>query len=78
MSVIVFVCVLGGTFFGIYLRNRLPHHHMSGATKDVVRLGTGLISHDRRALRIPPPTSPSCRSCCRSGARAHEVRSVQF
>ncbi len=44
MSVIVFACVLGGTFFGLFLRNRLPQHHLSGATKDVVRLGTGLIS----------------------------------
>jgi hypothetical protein len=25
------------------LRNRLPEHHLSAATKDVVRLGTGLI-----------------------------------
>jgi hypothetical protein len=34
---------LGGTFLGIFLRNRLPEHHLSGATRDVVRLGTGLI-----------------------------------
>jgi hypothetical protein len=34
---------LGGTFVGIFLRNRLPEDHLSGATKDVVRLGTGLI-----------------------------------
>jgi hypothetical protein len=34
---------LGGTIFGIFLRNTLPQHHLSGATKDVVRLGTGLI-----------------------------------
>jgi len=43
MSVIAFGCVLGGTFLGIFLRNRLPGHHLSAATKDVVRLGTGLI-----------------------------------
>lgn len=43
MSVIAFGCVLGGTFFGIFLRHRLPEHHLSAATKDVVRLGTGLI-----------------------------------
>ena len=43
MSVIVFACVLSGTFVGIFLRNRLPKHHLSGATKDVVKLGTGLI-----------------------------------
>ena len=43
MSVIVFACVLGGAFVGIFLRNTLPKHHLSGATKDVVKLGTGLI-----------------------------------
>src|SRR3984885_2462366 len=43
MSVIVFACVLGGAVVGIFLRNKLPEHHLSGATKDVVRLGTGLI-----------------------------------
>ena len=42
-SVIAFACVLGGMFLGIFLRNRLPEHHLSAATKDVVRLGTGLI-----------------------------------
>ena len=42
-SAIVFACVLGGTFFGMFLRDRLPKHHLDGATKDVVRLGTGLI-----------------------------------
>src|ERR1700722_18995429 len=43
MSVFVFACVFGGTVLGIFLRNKLPQHHLSGATKDVVRLGTGLI-----------------------------------
>ena len=43
MSVVVFACVFAGTIFGIFLRDKLPKHHLSGATKDVVRLGTGLI-----------------------------------
>jgi hypothetical protein len=43
MSVIAFACVLGGMFLGMFLRNTLPEHHLSGGTKDVVRLGTGLI-----------------------------------
>ena len=43
MSVIVFGCVLGGVVLGMFLRNRLPEHHLSGDTKDVVKLGTGLI-----------------------------------
>jgi hypothetical protein len=36
-------CVLGGILMGVLLRNALPDHHLSGDTKDVVRLGTGLI-----------------------------------
>ena len=44
MSFVAFVCIFGGTFLGIFLRNRLPDHHLSGDTKDVVRMGTGLIA----------------------------------
>jgi len=43
ISVIAFACVLGGTFLGIFLRTRLPEEHLSESTKDVVRLGTGLV-----------------------------------
>ena len=43
VSLIVFACVLGGAFLGIFLRNTLPKRHLSEATKDVVKLGTGLI-----------------------------------
>ena len=43
MSVIVFACILGGAFLGMFLRNTLPEHHLSEETKDVVKLGTGLI-----------------------------------
>ena len=42
-SLIAFVVIFGGTFLGTFVRNRLPRHHLSGDTKDVVRLGTGLI-----------------------------------
>src|ERR1019366_9288798 len=43
LSLIAFACVFGGTFLGMSLRKRLPGHHLSGDTKDVVRLGTGLL-----------------------------------
>src|SRR5579863_134504 len=43
MSVIVFACVIAGAFLGMFLRNTLPKRHLSEATKDVVKLGTGLI-----------------------------------
>jgi hypothetical protein len=43
LSSIAFACVFGGVFLGMLLRKRLPGHHLTGDTKDVVRLGTGLI-----------------------------------
>jgi hypothetical protein len=44
LSGIVFVLTLGGIFLGALLRRALPEHHLSDATKDVVRLGVGLIA----------------------------------
>jgi Protein of unknown function (DUF4239) len=43
-SLIAFACIFGGTFVGMFLRKRLPGEHLSGETKEVVRLGTGLIA----------------------------------
>ncbi|SHN80462.1 DUF4239 domain-containing protein [Bradyrhizobium erythrophlei] len=44
MSLAAFVCIFGGTFLGIFVRRKLPDHHLSGDTKDVVRQGTALIA----------------------------------
>jgi hypothetical protein len=43
LAAIVFVCVFGGALFGMLLRTRLPQHHLSPESKDLVRLGVGLI-----------------------------------
>jgi outer membrane murein-binding lipoprotein Lpp len=43
LSFIVFACIADGALLGVFLRNRLPEHHLSGDTKDVVRLSTGLV-----------------------------------
>jgi hypothetical protein len=43
-AAIAFACIFAGTFLGMFVRNKLPGHHLSGDTKDVVRLGTGLIA----------------------------------
>jgi hypothetical protein len=40
---VVFVCVFGGALLGMYLRTRLREHHLSSESKDLVRLGVGLI-----------------------------------
>ncbi|MGY4629827.1 bestrophin-like domain [Bradyrhizobium sp. USDA 4486] len=43
ISAITFVCISAGALLGMFLRNKLPDHHLSADAKDVVRLGTGLI-----------------------------------
>jgi len=42
-SLIAFVVILCGVLVGAFLRKRLPEQHLSDETKDVVRLGTGLV-----------------------------------
>jgi hypothetical protein len=44
LSLIVFVCVFGGAILGMFIRARLPQHHFSSDSKDVVKLGTGIIA----------------------------------
>ena len=36
--------ILGGTFIGVWLRSRLPEHHLSKESESVVKLGVGLIA----------------------------------
>ena len=40
---IVLVCVFGGALLGMFLRTVLPKHHLDSETKDVVKLGMGLV-----------------------------------
>src|SRR5262249_26674548 len=35
--------IVGGALFGTLLRRVLPEHHLAEGTKDIVRLGTGLL-----------------------------------
>jgi len=44
VSLIVFACVFGGALVGICVSSRLPSHHVTSETKDVVRLGMGLVA----------------------------------
>lgn len=44
IGLIVFVCVFGGALGGMLLRTVLPEQHLSDASKDVVKLVTGLIA----------------------------------
>jgi len=43
ISLIVLACVFGGALLGILLRAVLPSHHLSADTKDIVKLGMGLV-----------------------------------
>ena len=43
-SAIVFAFVSGGAGFGMLLRGILPAHHLNDESRDVVRLGTGLVA----------------------------------
>ena len=40
---ITFGCVLGGALLGILVSPKLPQHHLTSETKDVVRLGMALV-----------------------------------
>ncbi len=41
---IVFACVFGGALLGMFLRVVTPEHHLSQDSKDVMKLGMGLIA----------------------------------
>ena len=43
VSVVVFACVFAGALLGITVRCRLPQHHLTGDSKDSLRLGMGLV-----------------------------------
>lgn len=44
ISVGVFACVSGGAVLGMYLSPLLPVHQQSSESKDIVRLGMGLVA----------------------------------
>jgi hypothetical protein len=43
ISLIVLACVFGGALLGIFLHAVLPQHHLSSKSKDIVKLGMGLL-----------------------------------
>jgi Protein of unknown function (DUF4239) len=42
-ALVAFLCMAGGILFGAWVRGRLPEPHLSADSKEVVRLGAGLI-----------------------------------
>ena len=43
ISLIVLACVFGGALLGIFLHAILPQNHLSSESKDIVKLGMGLV-----------------------------------
>ena len=44
ISSIVFACTFGGVLLGMCLRSVMPEHHLSEESKEVIKLGMGLIA----------------------------------
>ena len=44
IAVAVLGCVFGGALAGLYLRARLPDHHLKDDSKEIIKLGIGVIS----------------------------------
>ena len=44
ISCIVFACILGGALLGMVIRAVLPEEHLGAESRDVVKLGMGLIA----------------------------------
>jgi hypothetical protein len=44
IAAILFGCVFGGALLGMSVRRALPQHHLADESKDVVKLGMGLVA----------------------------------
>ena len=43
IALIAFGCIFGGMVLGMFLRSVLPEHHLSADSKDVLKLGIGIM-----------------------------------
>ena len=43
-GLIAFACIFGGVILGIVIRSKLPEHHLDSESRDVVKLGIGVIA----------------------------------
>ncbi len=44
LSLIVFACLFSGSLIGMAIRPRLPEHHVTAESREMVKLGTGLVA----------------------------------
>jgi len=47
ISVAAFACIFGGAFVGMYLRSKLPGHHLDGDRVQSTRKGSGTAGQAR-------------------------------
>jgi len=40
----VFLCTFGGALLGMWVRTIVPEHHLDAESRDVVKVGIGLIA----------------------------------
>jgi hypothetical protein len=66
-AMVVFACAFGGALVGIKLRSILPEHHLSGDSKDTVKVGIALIA-TMTALVLGLVTSSAKSSFDRNGS----------
>ena len=43
-SLITLACIMGGMLLGMFLRTLLPGHHLTDDSKDVIKMGTGMVA----------------------------------
>ena len=43
-ATVAFLLILGSAIVGTLVRGRLPEHHLTGDSKDVIRLATALVA----------------------------------
>lgn len=44
ISLLTFACIFGGTLLGMFILRFLPEHHLTADSRDVIKLGTGMIA----------------------------------
>ncbi|MGH7849522.1 MAG: hypothetical protein ACREOP_04420, partial [Thermodesulfobacteriota bacterium] len=44
LSLIIFTCIIGGAFIGIFLRAMLPARHLTDESRNMVTLGMGIVA----------------------------------
>lgn len=43
-SLITLACIMGGMLLGMFLRTLLPTHHLTDDSRDVIKMGTGMVA----------------------------------